>query len=649
MLDFFKNIFKKKTRGQISNNLDEIDFVPLFVFLRRKISSKEKADGVLKKIEEFLKMPHKKQLEVFPSYYLFIEKYLLEIENQFDASFEVLRKKIKELFPDQINVHPSIHIIFEEQHQQELYLKNRFALYVLNAAIEILGAKGENSLINLRDAFDTASRNNFVITSELQELMDAREETDVCTYFKRTFQKIFDSISSYLGERAAIRLFENQYQKLAANYAYLNSFALFIDILPGKVLDEEKINILSKSQIENLLLGKIRSLEIYNEAVQHKNVELELTQQELVEAKEQHKKNADQLSTVLETIAQSVITFDNTGIIIMVNQRVEEMWGHNRNSLIGTSVENLFTPGTFNEIFSNSTEVGMKFTLEVNALKKNGASFPAEMSLSSFYMDQGIYYTAAVHDISLKKIEEQQIEDLLNKIKRNNIDLKNYARVVSHDLKTPIRGIKNIVDWLDEDYRNNMDDQGKEYLDLLKTKIVHMNQMVEGILAYSKAGVENSILDTIDVNDLLKEVVSLVSAPKNFDIQIQENIPKVEAEEIKLKQVFQNLITNAIKYNNKKNGVINISFSENETHWVFSVADNGMGIEEKHHDSIFEVFQTLHPTDRFDSTGIGLSIVKRIVEQHKGKISVESIPDIGSTFTFSISKQLKNERIRISD
>ena len=326
------------------------------------------------------------------------------------------------------------------------------------------------------------------------------------------------------------------------------------------------------------------------------------------------------------------------------------MWGFNRTELIGKSIENLFLPESLNHILYNSDknrpQLNLRTQIEVNALRKNGTMFPAEMSLSSFYLNKGIFFTAAIHDITMKKAEEQQVEDLMNKIKRNNLDLKNYARVVSHDIKTPIRGIKNICDWLNEDNRDQLDESGKKYLDLLQTKVQHMEQLVEGILAYSKAGIENSNLELINVDHLLQETIELISPPQNISIELQENLPEIYAEGVKLRQVFQNLITNAIKYNDKEKGIIYISYSQDELYWYFSVADNGIGIEKKFFDKIFEVFQTLHPTDRFDSTGIGLSIVKKIVEQHKGTIEVESQPGVGSTFSFSIYKKLKEEKIK---
>ena len=644
------NIFNFKQAKEKNSTQKTFDFVPLFVFLRRKIKQTEKSEGINKSIDDFLKLNSENQIVKFPSCYLLVEKYLLEIEEQFDSSQQVIRHKIIELFPDLISISPSIQIIFESKDRQELFIFNQYAVSILNASILILGAKGNNHLVDLKDAFLRAQLKKNSIPNELKDQYQYDNSETISSFFKKIFLQIFLEIEDYLGEQTAMRIFENQYQTIASSYAHLQSFAQLINVLPGKVLNEEKINILSRNQIENLLIGKINSLENFNEAINAKNIELETAQKELTKVKDEYKRSSNQFSTVLETIAQGIVTFNNSGIIILVNRKVEEMWGLNRSELLGKSVENLFLPESLNHILYNSDQRNLnkvhRSLLEVIALRKNGSIFPTEMSLSSFYLNKGIFFTAAINNIEFKKQEEQQKEALIDKIRKNNDDLKNYARVVSHDLKTPIRGIKNICEWLDEDKRTQLDAEGQEYLDLMKRKVAQIEQLIEGILEYSKAGIENSHIEKIDVKKLVEDTLNLIEIPQKFDIQVSEKLPNIFAEKIKMKQVFQNLITNAVKYNNKEEGTINISSSEDEKFWYFSVADNGIGIEQQYFNKIFEVFQTLHQKDKFESTGIGLSIVKKIIDQHKGFISVESQLDIGSTFTFSIDKKLNQEKIK---
>lgn len=245
-------------------------------------------------------------------------------------------------------------------------------------------------------------------------------------------------------------------------------------------------------------------------------------------------------------------------------------------------------------------------------------------------------------EIEVRKKTEAQKEELIKELDAVNHELKDFAYIVSHDLKAPLRAIGSISQWIHADYSDKIDDDGKMQLDLLLSRVHRMQSLIEGVLSYSRVTRVKEEKESIDLNILVKEAIDMVSPPEKFVIQVDENLPTVEFGPTRLLQVFENLISNAVKYNDKEKGIIGISFADSGSAWTFSVYDNGPGIEEKYFEKIFQIFQTLRSRDEYESTGIGLTIVKKIIESNGGVITVKSDPGKGITFTFTILKTLVN-------
>ncbi len=241
-------------------------------------------------------------------------------------------------------------------------------------------------------------------------------------------------------------------------------------------------------------------------------------------------------------------------------------------------------------------------------------------------------------EIEVRKKTEAQKEKLINELDIANKELKDFAYIVSHDLKAPLRAIGSITQWIHTDYHDKLDDDGRMQLDLLLSRVHRMQNLIEGVLAYSRVSRVKEEKETIDLNKLVKEAIEMVSPPEKFTVIADENLPVVKYGPTRLLQIFQNLISNAVKYNNKATGIIEIRCAENQHDWAISITDNGPGIEEKYFEKIFQIFQTLKARDEFESTGIGLTIVKKIIESNGGKISVSSIPGEQTTFIFTILK-----------
>src|SRR5688500_12915747 len=219
-----------------------------------------------------------------------------------------------------------------------------------------------------------------------------------------------------------------------------------------------------------------------------------------------------------------------------------------------------------------------------------------------------------------------------------NEELKSFAYVVSHDLKAPLRAIGALADWLSADYTDKFDDEGKEHMRLLVSRVHRMGNLIDGILQYSRVGRVKETPVTADVGEVVQDVINLIAPPPNVTIIVENPLPTLVIEPTRIQQIFQNLLSNSIKYSDKPQCEIRIAFSDEDDHWKFSVSDNGPGIESRHFDKIFQLFQTLAPRDRIESTGVGLALVKKIVEMYGGRIWIESIPGKGSTFFFTLSK-----------
>jgi signal transduction histidine kinase len=227
-------------------------------------------------------------------------------------------------------------------------------------------------------------------------------------------------------------------------------------------------------------------------------------------------------------------------------------------------------------------------------------------------------------------------EQLIRKLNQSNDELQRFAYIVSHDLKAPLRGIENLATWLAQDQADKLDEQGKEQMSLLTSRTTRMRNMIDGILQYSRVDRTAETRTRVNLNEKLREIIDLLSPPDHISITVDADLPVVECEETRISQVFQNLLSNAIKFMDKPRGCIRVSSEKTADSWRFAVTDNGPGIETKHFGRIFELFQTLQPRDEVDSTGVGLSIVKRIVEHHGGRIGVESEVGKGSTFWFTL-------------
>lgn len=234
------------------------------------------------------------------------------------------------------------------------------------------------------------------------------------------------------------------------------------------------------------------------------------------------------------------------------------------------------------------------------------------------------------------KAEREQInEDLV----KSNLELDRFAYIVSHDLKAPLRAISNLSDWIEEDLGDGLEEEVQGYLDLMKSRVHRLSTLVDGILKYSRVGRKDVEVRKVSVRSLLDNVVDLLSPPESVVLLIPEELPVIETMHIRLQQIFQNLLSNALGYNDKSQPKIEVLYEDCGDHYQFGVKDNGPGIAAEHHERVFVMFQTLVSRDQRESTGVGLTIVKKAVEEMGGRIWIESEEGKGCTFHFTWPKQ----------
>jgi signal transduction histidine kinase len=274
--------------------------------------------------------------------------------------------------------------------------------------------------------------------------------------------------------------------------------------------------------------------------------------------------------------------------------------------------------------------------------------FPVETNFNFISFGKEDYIIAVTRDITERKQAEENRARLIQELKSTNKrvesinqELKDFAYVVSHDLKAPLRGIRTLADWLSTDFADKLDENGKEQMNLLLVRVERMHSLINGVLQYSRVGRVKEEETQVNLNELITDVIDMVAAPENMTITVENELPVLGCEKTAIVQVFQNLLSNAVKYIDKPKGQIQIGCVEETDFWKFSVTDNGPGIEEKHFERIFRIFQTLSPRDELESTGIGLTVVKKILELHGGRVWVESKMGEGTTFFFTLPKSRK--------
>jgi two-component system sensor kinase FixL len=360
--------------------------------------------------------------------------------------------------------------------------------------------------------------------------------------------------------------------------------------------------------------------------------------------------NADYyLDSIVHSSADAIIGIDMQDVIRFWNNGAERLYGYQSADVIGKTVFILSPDADTEKVAAMRDRLYRDEEIqhhETVHLRKNGSLVDVSLNISTIFdqEDKMVGLSMIARDISEQKKAEREIEKQKQKLEAINKELNDFAYIISHDLKAPLRGISFVSDWLFEDYADKLDEEGKENLKLLKSRALRMSQLIDGVLSYSRVEGKKEESEPVDLNVLIPEVLDLLAPPPYIRITVDPGFPVVVCGPIKIGQVFQNLLSNAIRYMDKAQAEIRIGWEDAGNKWHFLVQDNGPGIEQAHFERIFQIFQTLAPRDKVESTGIGLTIVKKIVQLYGGSVWLESTVGQGTTFYFSLPKDAADGR-----
>ncbi len=376
--------------------------------------------------------------------------------------------------------------------------------------------------------------------------------------------------------------------------------------------------------------------------------------QEFKQAQESLRKSEERFKQVAENAGDRIWEVNAEGLYTYSSPVVEKILGYKPEELVGKKYfYDFFTPDVKEELKKAAFEVftrkeGFRGLINPN-MHKNGSIVILETNGTPIVDDKGNLcgYRGADRDITERRKAEEAIEKLNKDLKstvalltQSNRQLREFAHLAAHDLKTPLRGIGTLAQWLVDDYKEKFDGEGRQQVDLLVERVERMNELINAILQYSTITRKRDKEYPVDLNTLVGAVLVEIRPPPNIKITINKNLPTVICKEAHLRQVFCHLLTNAVKFMDKPEGHITIDYTDKNDLWEFSVSDNGPGIEPQHFERIFQLFQTLAPRDESESTGVGLTIIKKIVEMYGGKTWVQSKVGSGSTFFFTLPKTL---------
>ena len=370
---------------------------------------------------------------------------------------------------------------------------------------------------------------------------------------------------------------------------------------------------------------------------------------------------------ILENSLQAFLAIDKNGIILDWNLRAEGLFGWSRQEAIGKQIAELIRPSPSREAYlknleqtlSDSPEGILNKRMEVYALHKDGHDFPVEFGFFRIKDKFDYFYCTFINDITERKeIEkkrrqlneelEQMVQERTTELMRSNEELQQFAKIASHDLQEPLRAVEGFAKLLDRRYRGKLDTVGDQFLEFILDGVSRMQKLIQSVLVHSSISTEKKEIQAIEVASVIKEVMQNLNQAINESKAtiIYGELPSVAVERLQLIQLFQNLISNAIKYADDRSPYIVISAEKSVDEWLFSIRDNGIGIDNKYAERIFDMFARLHGRVKYAGTGMGLAICKKIVTAHGGRIWMESELGEGSIFFFTLPAEKKPQAAR---
>ena len=356
----------------------------------------------------------------------------------------------------------------------------------------------------------------------------------------------------------------------------------------------------------------------------------------------------DRSKAIVNNAIDSIITINRRGTIISANNATEIIFGYRQEELLGRNIKMLMPEPFYSEhdgYIAAHLKTGKKKIIgigrEVAGQRKDGHVFPIELGVSKFDSDGEVFFCGVIKDISERVTLLQDNEYIIKKLYASNQELDNFAHIASHDLKEPLRAIRNHVTFLREDYEEQLEEGAIKRLSRLTVLTTKMEKLIADLLYYSRLGREENKVEETDINEVIEDVIDTLKESletANVSINVATQMPTVKCDSVRITEVFRNLITNAYKYNQSEQKHIEIGSIASDP-VTFYVKDNGIGIDTKFKEDVFRIFKRLNSDKHFAvGTGAGLTFVKKIVEQHGGKVWFEPVPEGGTYFYFTLQE-----------
>lgn len=415
-------------------------------------------------------------------------------------------------------------------------------------------------------------------------------------------------------------------------------------IITGSISEDIAVQSIKMGADDYLLKDRLTRL---GPAVEHALEQKRLRQEKAV-AERALLESEKRFRTTAEAAADAIICIEAPDRINFWNSKAEEIFGYSRSEVLGKNLHDFIVPERNREKAKDALRLFFETgggpyvgkTAEFEAVRKDNTEFPIELSIAAMYINGNWQSVGIVRDITWRKRTEEELKKTMTELERSNIDLQQVAYVASHDLQESLRTVSSYVKFLEMKYKGRFDAEADTFIQYAVEGVSRMSQMLDGLREYLSVQSSGKPFEKVDSDSILS------SAKKDLQNLILENdvkiksgpLPTVMADPEQLLKVFTYLISNAVKFKSDNPPVVHISAIESAGEWVFSVKDNGLGIDPQYQDKIFLIFHRLYG-HQYPGIGIGLTICKRIVERHGGRIWFESEPGKGSTFFFTIAKR----------
>ncbi len=423
-------------------------------------------------------------------------------------------------------------------------------------------------------------------------------------------------------------------------------------VVSGSIGEEKAVDLMRRGAKDFVLKNNLTRL---IPIIKREYVEIELRKQQKIEIEKrieaenaltQSEKKYEQ---IVKTSQEGIWILDNDLKTIFINSRVPKMLGYSYEKIYNSSIYDFVDPNLSYFLKNNTFREDIKFICNDNSemwgiVSSSNICDESNKQIATLFMINDVTERKKA-EIKLKKSYdemEQKVNLRTEELKKSNRELELFAHVASHDLQAPLRTITGFTKLLIKKAKNKLDEKELEYLKFIEDGSEKMKILIEDLLEYSKINSSQIVYEEFDIKDMLNELlINLNAIIRESEAKIVfKDLPVIKAKQIQVYQLFQNLISNALKFKKDKNILIEISYVEDKDNYIFKISDNGIGIDSENLERIFLVFQRLHTIEEYPGTGIGLAICKKILERHNGNIWVESEVNKGSDFYFSIPKNL---------